>query len=465
MAYTLANLRTDIRNYTEVDDSVLSDSILDTIIKNTENKIYREADSDDNRFYATSNLVTGSRYVTIPTDLRIIRYIQLKDSNNKQVFLEKRDTSFMSEFYDAPATQSGIPKYYANWDAEFWVVAPTPDSTYEITLAYVKQPISITNTTTPAAAPAATAGTYISNIRKGVDKDGRLRSGFNIHGTTSGRLSSSGNLNYQNIPRDNKDIKKLFRARPGYKIIQCDLGTAEVYYAAMLSGDQFLQKAFIDKLDFHSYVAKQMFNLDCDVDEVKKIYPAQRQYAKAITFGIMYQAGPAKIAETVNKDAKSGEEISIPQSKQFINKYFSEAKALKKFIDGSNSQIENHAFIYSFFGRKLRLPEAKSPNPGVSKHAIRSGVNFLVQSVASDINILGVVDLIKWIEDNDYLDAIKPFTVVHDSIVSEVREDLVDDYIENARKCIQIDRGLSIPNCPIKVDFEIGPSWGELEDL
>jgi len=309
------------------------------------------------------------------------------------------------------------------------------------------------------------AGTYISNIRKGVDKDGRLRSGFNIHGTTSGRLSSSGNLNYQNIPRDNKDIKKLFKARPGYKIVQCDLGTAEVYYAAMLSGDQFLQKAFIDKLDFHSYVAKQMFNLDCGVDEVKKIYPAQRQYAKAITFGIMYQAGPAKIAETVNKDAKSGEEISIPQSKQFINKYFSEAKALKKFIDGSNSQIENHAFIYSFFGRKRRLPEAKSPNPGVSKHAIRSGVNFLVQSVASDINILGVVDLIKWIEDNDYIDAIKPFTVVHDSIVSEVREDLVDDYIKNARRCIQTDRGLSIPNCPIKVDFEIGPSWGELEDL
>ena len=66
------------------------------------------------------------------------------------------------------------------------------------------------------------SGTYLSNIINGVDKDGRLRSGFNIHGTTSGRLSSSGNLNYQNIPRDNKDIKKIFAARPGYKIIQCD---------------------------------------------------------------------------------------------------------------------------------------------------------------------------------------------------------------------------------------------------
>ncbi len=309
------------------------------------------------------------------------------------------------------------------------------------------------------------AGTYINNIRKGVDSDGRLRSGFNIHGTTSGRLSSSGNLNYQNIPRDNKDIKKLFKARPGYKIIQCDLGTAEVYYAAMLSGDQFLQKAFVDKLDFHSYVAKQMFNLPVEVNEVKKQYAAQRQYAKAITFGIMYQAGPAKIAETVNKDAKAGEEITSNQSKQFIQKYFNEAKALKRFIDSSNKQIETSAYIYSFFGRKRRLPEAKSPNRGVAQHAIRSGVNFLVQSVASDINVMGVIDLVKWIEDNDYLEDIKPFTVVHDSIVSEVREDLVDEYIKNAKECIQRDRGLSIPNCPIKVDFEVGPSWGELTEL
>jgi hypothetical protein len=163
MAYTLANLQDDVRNYTEVDDSVLSNSVLDTIIKNTENKIYREADSDDNRFYATSNLVAGNRYVTIPSDLRFIRYAQLKNSTGDQVFLEKKDTSYMAAYYDTPATQSGFPKYYANWDAEYWVVAPTPDSTYEITLAYVKQPISLTNTTTPTAAPAATNGTYVSN--------------------------------------------------------------------------------------------------------------------------------------------------------------------------------------------------------------------------------------------------------------------------------------------------------------
>ena len=164
MAYTLANLQDDIRNYTEVDSSVLSNTILDTIIKNSENKIYREADSDDNRFYATSALVTGNRYVTIPTDLRFIRYVQLTNSAGDQTFLEKKDTSYMATFYNTPNTASGIPKYYGNWDAEFWVVAPTPNAQFSITLAYVKQPVSITSTTLPTTAnPASAVGTYTSN--------------------------------------------------------------------------------------------------------------------------------------------------------------------------------------------------------------------------------------------------------------------------------------------------------------
>jgi len=157
MAYTLTNLQDDIRDYTEVDSTVFSTGVLNTMIKNAENRIYRDSDSDDNRFYATSNLVIGNRYVTIPTDLRFIRYIQLKDSSGKQKFIEKRDTSFMSEYYNTPATQSGLPKYYANWDAEYWVVAPTPDSTYEITMAYTKQPTSLTDSS------VSSTGTYVSN--------------------------------------------------------------------------------------------------------------------------------------------------------------------------------------------------------------------------------------------------------------------------------------------------------------
>ena len=158
MAYTYANLKTDLRSYTEVDDTVLTSAICTTITKNAENRIYREADNDDNRFYATSNLTIGNRYVTIPTDLRIIRYAQLTNDNvspNVHVYLERKDTSFMTEYYDTPSTASGLPAYYANWDAQYWLVAPTPDRAYEITLAYIKQPSSIT------ASDSTT--TYLSN--------------------------------------------------------------------------------------------------------------------------------------------------------------------------------------------------------------------------------------------------------------------------------------------------------------
>jgi len=164
MAYTLANLELDIKNYTEVGDNVFTTAVLNTIIVNAENKIYREVDSDEDRQYDTSQLVIGNRFVTIPENLRFIRYVQLTDSANNQFYLEQRDTSFMSEFYSTPGSSSvDIPRYYSNWDTEFWVVAPTPDKSYTITLAYNKEPISITNTAVPTGAPASTNGTYLSN--------------------------------------------------------------------------------------------------------------------------------------------------------------------------------------------------------------------------------------------------------------------------------------------------------------
>ena len=155
MAYTLAELQSDIRSYTEVGDNVLTDAILSRIIGNAENRITRAIDTDQNVFYATSSLIVGNRYVTIPADLRAIRYVQLKDSTGNQFYLEQKDTSYIAEYYSTPATQSvDIPIHYANWDEEYWVVAPTPDKTYEITLCYNKEPTSLL---------VDTGGTYLSD--------------------------------------------------------------------------------------------------------------------------------------------------------------------------------------------------------------------------------------------------------------------------------------------------------------
>ena len=158
LTYTLANLQTDLQNYTEVGSNVFTEAVMNKFITNAENRIYRAVDADLERHYATSTMVIGNRYVTIPSDLRTIRYIQLKDSSNNQVYLEQRDPSFIATYYDTPSTSSStLPKYYANWDENYWVVAPTPNAAYEITLAYNKNPVSLTDST------KSTTGTYLSN--------------------------------------------------------------------------------------------------------------------------------------------------------------------------------------------------------------------------------------------------------------------------------------------------------------
>ena len=161
LTYTLDNLRDGYQKLYRSRSTVFSDSVLSPLIINAENRIYRSFDADLERFYATSTMIIGNRYVTIPSYLRVIRYIQLTNDDGDQVYLEQRDPSFMAEYYSTPSSSStSIPKYYANWDENYWVVAPTPDTAYAITMAFNKEPISLTRL---PSAPAATNGTYVSN--------------------------------------------------------------------------------------------------------------------------------------------------------------------------------------------------------------------------------------------------------------------------------------------------------------
>jgi hypothetical protein len=152
---TYDELKTKIRDYTEVGSTVLSDTILNGIILDAEYRIFRDIDSDNNRKYVSANLVASTRFIDTPTDALIIRSAQIVDSeladgntNQDREFLQWRDTSFMSEFN--PTAVTGVPKYYSWWDETRIIVAPTPDQTYTIQLNYIlKDPgLSSTNTTT-----------------------------------------------------------------------------------------------------------------------------------------------------------------------------------------------------------------------------------------------------------------------------------------------------------------------------
>ena len=297
--------------------------------------------------------------------------------------------------------------------------------------------------------------TYLDKIIPQLDRDSRLRTSFNLHGTTSGRLSSSGKLNMQQLPRDNPAVKGCIKAAEGHKIVAMDLTTAEVYVAAVLAKDKALMEVFRSGGNFHSSIAKTVFRLPCEVEEVAKLYTTQRQAAKAVTFGIMYGAGPKKISEQVTKD--SGKYFSQQEAKEVIDDYFQSFHGLKKWINDNHRFIEQNGFVYSFFGRKRRLPNVKSSDAGIKSHSIRSGLNFLVQSAASDINLLGAIDMHDRIQAKKMKARI--FALVHDSILAEVPEDELGMYTANLKHCIQKDRGIIIPGAPVGCDFEIGDDY------
>ena len=297
--------------------------------------------------------------------------------------------------------------------------------------------------------------TYLDKIIPQLDRDSRLRTGFNLHGTTSGRLSSSGKLNMQQLPRDNPAVKGCIKAAAGSKIVAMDLTTAEVYVAAKLAEDEALMDVFRSGGNFHSTIAHTVFKLSCPVEDVAELYSDRRQAAKAVTFGIMYGAGPAKISEQVTKD--SGKYFSKNEAAEVINDYFKTFHKLKSWIETNQKFIEQNGFTYSYFGRKRRLPNVASEDKGIKSHSIRSGLNFLVQSAASDINLLGAIDMSAFIQSQKMKSKI--FALVHDSILAEVPEDEIDFYCEMLKKFIQMDRGISIPEAPVGCDFEIGDDY------
>jgi hypothetical protein len=169
MAITYSDFLTQVRNYTEVDSNVLRDTIIGQFIRNVELNIAGAVDYDDTRKYATSSFTASKRYLVTPADFLIIRSLQVfstTDQSGERSFMEKRDTSFITEFNGSGAT--GLPRFYANWDESTIVVAPTPNLAYAVQLNYIITPPSFTSTN----------NTYLSEYQQGLLLDGVLTEAF-----------------------------------------------------------------------------------------------------------------------------------------------------------------------------------------------------------------------------------------------------------------------------------------------
>jgi hypothetical protein len=161
---TLSELKTLIQNYTQNTETTFVDT-LDDFIKNAEERIFELVQFDFFRKNVTGTLTSGNTYLTTPTDYQTSFSLAVIDGNGDYHYLDKKHPSFMREYSVDPtdSTLRGLPKYYGDFDKELStasnngstiIVAPVPDSNYNVELHYLYKPNSLVTDTT---------GTWVSS--------------------------------------------------------------------------------------------------------------------------------------------------------------------------------------------------------------------------------------------------------------------------------------------------------------
>ena len=289
--------------------------------------------------------------------------------------------------------------------------------------------------------------TYVKGLWARKDYKDIIHCEFKLHGTETGRLSSS-NPNMQNIPRSPL-IKSLFVAREGYTLLQLDYSQLELRVLAHISGDETLIQCYKDGRDLHSEMQEKIFKKDYDPHDKD-----QRMAAKIVNFGIPYGRGPASVAQQLKVD--------MPTAKRYLADWHAGAPRVKNYIAKCHNMAtaEPQQVWYTVFGR-ARHYFVTSEN---IYHTQNQSVNFPITSTANDITIHALVEIGKWLQEQG-LDAYLVNTV-HDSIILEVRP---ADAQRVAEKCQEIMAAIPPTylvgtEVPFRADAEIGECWGKLAE-
>lgn len=141
MSFTYAQLKTAIQDYTENTESSFVTHLPD-FIRASEDRVFKLVDLEVFRKNATSTLTSSDPYLSVPTDYLSAFSLSLTNGSSKEFLLQK-DVNYLQEYNPNPAT-TGTPKYYAFFDIDNFILAPTPDSNYAVELHYYYRPASLT---------------------------------------------------------------------------------------------------------------------------------------------------------------------------------------------------------------------------------------------------------------------------------------------------------------------------------
>jgi DNA polymerase-1 len=290
--------------------------------------------------------------------------------------------------------------------------------------------------------------TYGYNIIESIHPiTGRIHTDFNQIGAATGRFSSSGAINMQNIPRDN-DYRGGFIAKPGYSFLAVDYSQCEYRLAGALSGEPLIIEAYKKGSDMHIATASLKFG-----KPFEDITKDERNFGKTMNFAVIYGTTVWGLMRN----------FSIPESEaqKLLDDYWAGYPRLSTFKTAVEDMIVKFGYSITPMGRKryfaplgaFATPREVNNHLGKMK---REGFNMVIQGGTADVLKLAMLEIPK---KNPFGDRFNLILQIHDELVVEVEDSIIKDATEfmvtEMEKAFQPILG----EIPAKADPHVSKRW------
>ncbi len=288
--------------------------------------------------------------------------------------------------------------------------------------------------------------TYTDSLQEQIHpQTGRVHTSYSLSGAQTGRLSST-DPNLQNIPirtEVGRQIRDAFVAEPGNVILAADYSQIELRLAAHMADVPQLKEAFARGDDIHSLTAQELFG---------EVTRDTRASAKTINFAILYGISRWGLAGRLD--------ISADEAQAMIDRYFDRFPGINRYIAETLTQVREHGFTETLFGRKTHFPRIRSKVQHERQGAERAAINAPIQGTSADIIKRAMVRMEPALQEAG-LPEVRMLLQVHDELVFELPE----GEVERARPVIErVMANAATPvvvlDVPLAVEIGVGASWG-----
>lgn len=309
-------------------------------------------------------------------------------------------------------------------------------------VALLQMPTEIGSLITQYRKITKARSTYLNNFDKPI-----LRVNFNQGGTRTGRFSSSG-PNLQNIPRPSEDsllgqMRKVFVARPGSKLLFIDYRQIEMRLAAHFSGEEHMLEAINNDVDLHDVTCKLIFNVTPDSPNWTKL----RYIAKTLNFAILYGTGAETFSFTVLKNTNGKMRISTYEAAKYIAEYQSKHPKIMKMFSTVTNEVAKTGGVINHYGRWMEVDPRK---PYV-------GVNYKIQGTAADFMKMKMYPVASMLRGR----RTKLFLTVHD----ELGFNLYKEDAKLVKPIVEVMQDNTTFSVPLTCSVSYGDNWHTKKEL